>query len=65
MDDELEALIDKAGRDRVFARAQTYGWSASSSPPKWVWRQIAEEVLAGTPPAVPPPPQTPMIRTRG
>lgn len=49
MDEELEALIDGAGREAVFARARSYGWSAGSSPPKYVWRQIVEEVKQAKP----------------
>lgn len=50
VDTELEALIDEAGRDRVFDRAESYGWAPGSAPPKWVWWQIAQEVKAGVPP---------------
>lgn len=46
MDEELEALIDRAGRERVFTRARTYGWSAGAHPPKWVWQEICLEIMA-------------------
>ena len=55
MDERLEKAIDEAGRSAVFARAATYGWTSYSSPPKWVWWGIVDEVKAGKPPAVPPP----------
>jgi hypothetical protein len=45
MEQELEAAIDRAGRDKVFARAQSYGWPPGSSPPPWVWWQIAQELI--------------------
>lgn len=45
VDAELESLIDRAGRDEVFARASELGW-VGGTPPKWVWREIANEVLA-------------------
>lgn len=44
MDRELEKLIDQAGRGRVFARAHALGWSGSV-PPKYVWEEIAAEIL--------------------
>lgn len=44
MDANLEALIDEAGRDAVFARARALGWSVYHSPPKWVWHGIVHEV---------------------
>lgn len=46
-DPELEAMIDKAGRDAVFARARQYGWSANLPPPAYVWRGIATEIQTG------------------
>lgn len=47
MDEEIESLIDKAGRNAVFARARALGWSGDA--PKWVWRQIAQEIIDGKP----------------
>lgn len=44
MDTELEAAIDEAGRDRVFARAYHHGWTGSLTPPKWVWWGIVLEL---------------------
>lgn len=44
-DQELEALIDKAGRDRVFALAQANGWVRGSIPPRFVWIQICNGIL--------------------
>lgn len=48
-DVELEALIDEVGRDKVFERAEAYGWPPGSMPPKWVWWGIAQEIKAGVP----------------
>ncbi len=47
VDQELESLIDRAGRDKVFDRARALGWNGNA--PKWVWSQIAHEVLDGKP----------------
>lgn len=47
LDDGLEALIDKAGRDKVMAAAKALGWG-QETPPKLVWQQIASEIIAGT-----------------
>ena len=44
IDEELEAAIDAVGRDRVFARARSYGWGSFSAPPKWVWWGIVREL---------------------
>ena len=44
MDEELEAAIDAVGRDRVFARAQSYGWNRFNVPPKWVWWCVVREL---------------------
>jgi len=43
-DDALERAIDEVGRDRVFARAQSYGWTAAMPPPKYVWSAIVNEL---------------------
>jgi len=43
--DDLEALIDKAGRSKVFARARQLGWLDGNMPPIWVWRGICYEVM--------------------
>lgn len=48
----IEALLDKAGRDRVFALARANGWNGSN-PPLWVWQQLALEVIASQPLAQP------------
>lgn len=45
-DADLEALIDKAGRDKVFAVAKVEGWEGMN-PPKWVWAKIAADLLSG------------------
>jgi|GEM_PF-5940453 len=39
-DAQVEALIDSAGRDKVFAKAKALGWG-EQVPPKWVWVEIA------------------------
>ena len=36
-DAELEAAIDRAGRDRVFALVQAAGWPPGVLVPKFVW----------------------------
>lgn len=48
-DEALEAAIDAAGRDAVFARARSYGWSALNPPEKYVWWQLIEEVKQAKP----------------
>jgi hypothetical protein len=54
--EELERLIDRAGRDRVFEIANRLGWGPYSAPPIYVWRQIAEGLIADPQwrPAYPP-----------
>lgn len=52
MDEALEAMIDRAGREAVFQRAREYGWHGA--PPKWVWRQIADDVKNNRPSGMPP-----------
>lgn len=42
----VEAMIDAAGRDEVFARAAEGGWGRSGGAPLWVWAAIANEILA-------------------
>ena len=37
IDTELEAAIDEAGRDRVFAIVRASGWTSGDSVPKYVW----------------------------
>jgi hypothetical protein len=46
MDHELEAAIDRAGRDAVFLLARAYGWYPPYAPPKWVWWGLVREVEA-------------------
>lgn len=53
-DEELETAIDAAGREAVFMRAQSYGWSGVDVPPKWVWWGIVKEIQDGTPPPYQP-----------
>lgn len=61
MDEELEKLIDEAGRDKVFARARTLGWRYGDMIEKWMWRQICYEMMSdqprSEPEAMPLPPQ--------
>ena len=40
----VEAAIDAAGRDEVFALARVNGWTVANPPPLWVWNQLAAEV---------------------
>lgn len=49
MNEALEKAIDEAGRDRVFARARSYGWSDGGAP-EWVWWGIVHEVQTNVPP---------------
>lgn len=42
--DSVERMIDKAGRNRVFARARELGWSPPFAPPLWVWAAICDEI---------------------
>ena len=46
MDKTLEDRIDAAGRDAVFARAKSLGWTANNPPPKYVWYVIIGELAA-------------------
>ena len=47
MDEQLEAAIEAAGRDRVFALVRGMGWGPDGAP-KWVWYEAARKV-ANTP----------------
>ena len=38
----LEAHIEEAGREEVFAHARALGWTGGA--PMWVWHAIASEV---------------------
>ncbi|MBP7641631.1 MAG: hypothetical protein KA733_12765 [Thauera sp.] len=42
---QVEVLINEAGRDAVFAQAQALGWTAEKTPPLWVWAEIAVGLL--------------------
>jgi len=42
MNINLEAAIDKAGRDEVFLSARALGWD--SAPPEWVWWEIVRTI---------------------
>jgi len=44
MNDGIERLIDRAGRDRVFARAKAAGWTGYGAP-EFVWRMIAVQLI--------------------
>jgi hypothetical protein len=50
MDAELEARIDRVGRQRVFYRMAALGWTPGSRPPKWAWGSLVDELEAGTRP---------------
>jgi hypothetical protein len=43
-DDALEAAIDRAGRDKVFALIRSYGWQGPL--PKWMWWEAVRMVEA-------------------
>ena len=49
-DAQVEALIESAGRERVFEHAKRLGWG-TETPPKWVWQQIALDIVSGRIPA--------------
>lgn len=44
---ELEQLIEKAGRDKVFALVRENGWSGPMVP-RMVWIVAAQQVLKET-----------------
>jgi hypothetical protein len=44
IDEELERAIDRAGRDRVFARARRHVWWAGSTPAGWILWGIVREL---------------------
>ena len=46
IDTELEAAIDRAGRDQVFAMAMAAGWNPGDAVPKYVWRDIIANLIA-------------------
>ena len=49
IDDDLEDLIEVAGRGRVFSLLEATGWKRGDiGVPKWVWRQACHEVLSKT-----------------
>jgi hypothetical protein len=50
MDEALEKAIDEVGRDRVFMRARSHGWSSVNMPPTWVWWGIVQELPDNVPP---------------
>lgn len=43
VDQDLENLIDKAGRNDVFALARSLGWKGDA--PKWVWNSLCYMVI--------------------
>lgn len=49
---ELESAITKVGRQRVFDRARTYGWSEGGAP-TFVWWGIVREIQNEAPPSLP------------
>jgi hypothetical protein len=42
-DQDLEAAIDSAGRDKVFAIAKQHGWKPGDCPPRWIWWSFVDE----------------------
>lgn len=42
---DLEAAIDDAGRDCVFAIMREAGWGPQDAPPEWVWRDAIATAL--------------------
>lgn len=49
MNEALEKAIDDAGRDKVFARARSYGWDSGGAP-EFIWWGIVREVKENRPP---------------
>lgn len=49
VDEELEKIIDEAGRTEVFRRARKLGWHSGQIPPKWVWVSICHDIMHGRP----------------
>ena len=45
-DAQLEAAIDRVGRDRVFMLALINGWRPGDAPPKFVWWNLVREAEA-------------------
>ena len=45
VDEDLEAAIDRAGRESVFAYVERMGYQRGEPLPKWMWYYAAAEVL--------------------
>lgn len=44
INENLEAAIDLAGREKVFAYVRANGWTSQMAVPVWVWQQAVYEV---------------------
>lgn len=44
IDENLEALIDEAGRDDVFAAVMALGWKPGDDVPRYIWQEMAYRV---------------------
>lgn len=53
--EDVETLIERAGRQEVFARARQLGWG--NGAPLWVWARIAHEIIDASPKRSPSPPE--------
>lgn len=49
MDQELEALIDRAGRQQVFDLMRASGWGPYDRPPKFAWQEACRLLLSVQP----------------
>lgn len=49
MDAELEAAINRVGRERVFKRARALGYNPGEPLDKWIWWQIIHDAGNGIP----------------
>lgn len=50
MNEQLEKAIGEVGREKVFARAVSYGWPSGSGAPEWIWWGIVQEIRDNKPP---------------
>ena len=41
----VDEMLERAGRDEVFALVRANGWSPADAPPHWVWLEACAEVM--------------------